>query len=309
MNSELNDDVFLARWLNGELSEEELAKFEQSADFKQYQKIVLGTEALSGPDFDESALFESVKDKRRLHLEEPKKEGKQILFGTWGYAAAAVITLLVVFFLFTYTGNSLHKSDFGEQLSIALPDQSKVILNAKAQVTYNENDWENGRSLDLKGEAYFKVSKGSKFSVNTPKGTVSVLGTQFNVRTMDGLLEVTCYEGKVSVTQQNKTHILTAGKTFRQLENGAARLGDVKELNPGWINNESSFDSLPLKYVLKSIENQYGIQIEGKDSIDDSIIFTGTFPHGDLNLALKTVLNSLDLTYTLKDEKTVSISG
>ena len=45
-----------------------------------------------------------------------------------------------------------------------------------------ENKWKNERSVNLDGEGFFKVAKGSKFDVETSAGTVSVVGTQFNVK-------------------------------------------------------------------------------------------------------------------------------
>jgi len=56
-----------------------------------------------------------------------------------------------------------------------------VVLNSKSTISFNKTDWKNNRQLTLDGEAYFKVEKGSTFTVNTNNGSVTVLGTQFNV--------------------------------------------------------------------------------------------------------------------------------
>ena len=48
---------YLAKWLNNELSEEELAAFKRSEEYASYQKIVRAADALEAPSFDmEKAL-------------------------------------------------------------------------------------------------------------------------------------------------------------------------------------------------------------------------------------------------------------
>ena len=65
---------------------------------------------------------------------------------------------------------------------------------------YASNKWDKKRRVRLEGEAFFKVAKGSTFTVDTKTGSVKVLGTQFNVKNRIGFFEVVCYEGLVGVT-------------------------------------------------------------------------------------------------------------
>ena len=43
---------YLAKWLNGELTEEELADFKKSDAYASYVKIRTASENLEAPDFD-----------------------------------------------------------------------------------------------------------------------------------------------------------------------------------------------------------------------------------------------------------------
>ncbi len=55
---------YLAKWLNNELTEAELAEFKKSETYASYQRIVDATDTMEAPDFDiEGALME-VKNRR-----------------------------------------------------------------------------------------------------------------------------------------------------------------------------------------------------------------------------------------------------
>jgi transmembrane sensor len=87
----------------------------------------------------------------------------------------------------------------GQHLSLALADGSQVELNAHTSL---HTDFRYGRRhlrLD-RGEAFFSVAKdpAHPFLLETPRGTVRVTGTVFNVRLTSGdQPEVTLHEGSV----------------------------------------------------------------------------------------------------------------
>ena len=121
-----------------------------------------------------------------------------------------------LFFLMS-TNEISHTTAFGEQKIIELPDGSLVTMNSKSTIEFNPDSWESNRILNLSGEAYFKVKKGSQFTVNTTNGNVVVLGTEFNVNSSHNFFEVICYEGKVKVEKNHKDYILTPGKISKKI--------------------------------------------------------------------------------------------
>ena len=74
--------------------------------------------------------------------------------------------MLVVGLTYVYapTGPSeeTYQTAFGTQMSVDLPDGSEAILNAKSSITFNNDTWDENRTVSLTGEAYFKVKKGEK---------------------------------------------------------------------------------------------------------------------------------------------------
>ncbi len=290
------DDTFLARWLNGDISEEEKTRFESSSEYQDYMKIIEGTNKFEAPSFDKESLLSKINDKKETKVRK--------LVPSWMYAAAAVV-LLVVGFAYVYlSAGETFETGYGNQMVVALPDGSEAILNAKSSVTFDKDSWSANRSISLTGEAYFKVKKGEKFTVTTNSGTVEVLGTQFNVKTAEDLFEVKCTEGKVKVeTLNDETAILTVGKAFSKLE-GKTSNWDFNIKDETWREGESNFRVIPIKHVIEAIQNQYEITFI-YDNIDTSQRFTGSFSHKNLKLALRTVFVPMEISYTFKDENTV----
>ena len=276
---------YLAKWLNGELSEEELVKFKASEEYASYEKLKEVSASLRAPDFDVENALGRLQAKRsqaspKVIAMKPYKRFMRI--------AAAVAILITGSYLFLNLSNTSYSTELAENTELFLPDNSEVILNAGSKVSFNEKNWDTNREINLKGEAFFKVAKGKKFTVTTSQGSVSVLGTQFNVENRDGFFEVNCYEGLVQVEYKDMIKQLPAGTSFLVIE---GKVMDVEESNasqPSWTRNESSFESIPLKYVFNELERQYDISVN-TENVDTNLLFTGTFSNTDLKMALKSI--------------------
>ena len=296
MKNEHTDDTFLSRWLHNDLTDEELVSFKKTNAYKEYQKIIDATQNFNAPGFNKEKVLEKITQKTS------NKKVKKLI-PNWMFAAAASIALLfgTVYYL-TGTSQSFSTS-YGEQLALVLPDGSEVLLNSKSTLTYKKSDWFDGeRTLELSGEGYFKVKKGSTFSVQSTNGKVSVLGTQFNVKTNPSYFEVLCYEGRVQVQNKEETAILTQGLSFRKIENNLTEKGVFTNTKPNWLNGESSFNNSPLKFVLEELEKQYQVKIDATN-FDTTILYTGTFTNTNLNLALQTICVPLSIQFEIIEDK------
>ena len=171
---------------------------------------------------------------------------------------------------------------------------------------FNDSDWKESRQLTLDGEAYFKVEKGSTFTVNTNNGSVTVLGTQFNVNSKKDFFDVVCYQGKVRVNSNSLDYILLPTNSFRKINGSSSESSTTQLLQPTWIDGESTFKSVPIKYVITALEDQYNIKIDS-ELIDDSTIFSGSFPHKNLNIALITVFDALKIRYNEKEKHKIKL--
>ena len=96
------DETFLARWIEKDLSAEELKRFKNSEEYHQFKKINDATELLIAPDYNKNDVFNTISGKIR----QQKKSTKIIkLTPAWFYSAAAsVILLLTVFYFLNLKG-------------------------------------------------------------------------------------------------------------------------------------------------------------------------------------------------------------
>jgi transmembrane sensor len=296
------EESFLAKWLDGTISDVTLKELVSEQDFIDYKKIKNGLELLDelnrpvAPSFN--AINGSIHKKRNFKNTQASYK--------WGLSiAASILVVLGSYFAFSFE-EITHETSYAEQKTISLPDGSEVVLNAKSAINFTEKNWPNNRTIQLKGEAFFKVKKGSTFSVQTPNGLVKVLGTQFNIKDTDTFFEVVCYEGKVSVTNNKNEYVLSTGNAIRKIDGKNSEKHDKEDSLPSWLNGESSFVSVPLKYVILELEKQYNIQID-THKIDDSIIFTGSFSNKDLKLALVSVFKTMDIQYTKEKNGVLSL--
>ena len=301
-NSNSNDETFLANWLEGKISDAELKNRISEADYSSYLKMRKGFEVSNQLNASIKDSFNKIKDKTA----NKKTTVRKLHPISWSIGVAASIILLFGLFSIFTTDLITHKTNFGETKTISLLDGSEVILNSKSTITFNEVDWKENRQLTLDGEAYFKVEKGSTFTVNTNNGSVVVLGTQFNVNSKDDFFDVVCYEGKVSVNSNSLDYILLPTNSFRKINESSLESSTTQLLQPTWIDGESTFKSVPIKYVITALEDQYNIKIDS-ELIDDSTIFSGSFPHENLNIALITVFDALKIRYNQKEKRKIKL--
>ncbi len=293
----MKDEKYILKWLNGEISEEELMLLKQSNDFSKLKKIAHYSAQIETPTIDVEKALKEFETKKAS----TSKKGKVVTFNfskIYKYAAAIAIVLVSSYFLF-FNGGTTYSTQYAETKSVRLPDNSEVVLNANSNITFNRKKWDNKRSLQLKGEAFFKVSKGQKFTVATSIGDVTVLGTEFNVKERKGYFEVKTFEGLVSVAYNDTIVKLSKGKMFKVINGKIDTLNTFDINSKYWLQKESNFKSVPLQLVLNELQNQYNYTIKSKD-INLNELYTGGFTHTDLNIALQAITIPLQLSYKIE---------
>jgi transmembrane sensor len=296
---------YLAKWLNNELSDAELAKFKSSPEYAGYQRIIEAADSAKAPDFDVESALEDLRARRtgRTGAVIPLRPWKKVL------RVAAVVALIIgLSVVYLSTRDETVRTQYAQRTEVLLPDASEVVLNSGSEVSYDERNWEQERRITLKGEAYFKVARGKKFTVETEAGEVSVLGTQFNVEHRNGYFEVSCYEGLVRVNFNGEKRELPAGTSFLTIRGKIIDAGGPLSDTPSWINNESSFQSTPLTYVLQEFERQFDMEVT-TDNIDLNQLYTGSFSNTNINLALQSISTPSQISFTLEGNKVLFYAG
>ena len=286
---------YLAKWLNGELTEAELREFENSGEYESYRHLIEVTNALQAPDFDAEAALRELKSREELQRGKVvrMRSSRQLI-----RVAAAIAVLFAISYFYIGSLDERVSTDYAERSEVILPDASEVIMNADSELSWDEDDWNDERLVSLEGEAFFKVAKGETFTVATEAGSITVLGTQFNVEQREGFFEVSCYEGLVRVVYGDEEMELAAGDSFVAFNGTKERLALSENDNPSWIEMESSFRSIPLKFVLAEFERQYDVEVK-TSGVDTRGLFTGTFSNTNINLALESISSPSQLKFEL----------
>ena len=136
----MKENRLLAKWLNNDLSKDELTEFEASPDFEKYQKIKNYTDHLEVADLDKNTMLSNI-------LSQKKVVPKVVpLYKKWMFQAAAILVLaLGIAFAFKYFVPQTRTADFGERTTFSLPDNSEVILNSGSEINYKKWNWDSNR--------------------------------------------------------------------------------------------------------------------------------------------------------------------
>ncbi|MFL0352088.1 FecR family protein [Xanthomarina sp. GH4-25] len=294
----MTKDELIQKWLSNNLNPQEHEAFKALDDYEALMKLSEGLKHFKASEFDEQLALANISK---------AISKKSAVKTTWLKPVLRIAALLAILFSVYYYTTNLDTNIStltAEKTAISLPDQSQVTLNALSKITYNKKKWKDSRTLTLDGEAYFKVEKGSQFRVQTQSGTVTVLGTQFLVENRDHIFEVVCYEGSVKVSIEDANTILKPGDQFLILDGKLIVKEKEDATEPAWLQNKSTFKSMPYKFVLNEFKRQYKVTIDAKN-IDTNILFTGHFVHNNKDMALKAITLPLNISYTSKNDMIV----
>lgn len=262
-----------------------------------------------------------------------EKRAKILRLGKW-VAAASVLLLTVVFIgnFQTKSPDMVFHTNYGEIENIVLEDGTEVVLNANSTLKWNTS-WKenNARVVELKGEAFFKVTHIDKenlpvdrgeaipFTVVTNDLEVKVLGTSFNVFNRRGGTDVFLEEGLVELELNNDLtdlkDVVTTGEGQTSLQKSMLmKPGELvsfsaerKILNKENIDSNSpsvwkdgtlTFDNVEVGQVLIDLQDVYGKTFV----VEDSTILMTEVSFGIPYKDWSTVKNLMELTLDIEIE-------
>jgi ferric-dicitrate binding protein FerR (iron transport regulator) len=216
-------------------------------------------------------------------------------------AAAAIIVGLVL--IWPQDDLKIFQCMAGRTEVVTLPDESKATLNAGSSLTFSE-DWGNERSVELKGQAFFEVIKGSTFRVVTPGGVVEVLGTSFDVFSRESEFRVACRTGKVRVSAGKQSVEIAPGFTAI-LENNRLLVGEFELADPDWRNGEFIYRDAPLGQVFEELGRQFNVKMDIPAIVNRR--YTGRFSNKNLEDALQLICTPMGLIYSIDNSNHVIV--
>lgn len=158
----------------------------------------------------------------------------------------------------------------GGEYSVRLSDATVVHLNAMSTLRYPVQFSNDERVVELQGEAFFDVQRsGIPFIVKTPRATVEVLGTTFNISAYEG--ESTCatlVEGKIKISTDTESLVLRPSQqaVIQQHEENILVSEVDANFYSSWYQGKIYFRDASLKEIMKVLSRWYNIQVAYGDS-------------------------------------------
>jgi transmembrane sensor len=238
-------------------------------------------------------------------LAHKKPETKVIAFSWKPMISVAAAAALIVGLILFWPNQSLQtvSCDAGKHQTVTLPDASTVHLNSGSSISFSD-DWSDARTVELKGQAFFEVIKGSKFQVVTTSGVVEVLGTSFDVFARDGDFRVECRTGKVRVAAGSQSVEIAPGFSA-VLENDRLLVGEFDLSESDWRNGEFIYQEADLLDVMEELSRQFNVKLQLPITVGRK--YTGRFNNKNLEEALQLVCLPMGLKYSFPNEGVVLI--
>lgn len=297
------------QWLEEKLSEEEAKKaFGNPEQFEKLNQFVSATQRMTPPQKKDVNMAWAELEQKLNTASSPKVISISRRNWLIGVAASFILAFGAYFLLLQNSPETLEtfSTAQAETLEVDLPDGSVVYLNAESSIRFSTSNWEEARTVELEGEAFFEVEPGSLFQVKTEISTVEVLGTSFNVKERDGKALIACKTGKVKVRMNisEEEEILTKGMSVTASKNS---LSEINMMNvdhiDGWRRGEIRLDRTLLYQVFEELERQFGVEVVyDAQKIQNSSITT-FFNKNNLKEAVQMVGLPAGLNFEIKDKE------
>lgn len=281
------------------------------------------TNARSEFDWNGQELYQKIlktkNNERSLNVVlDQSKEISATRSGWWKIAAAVALLMVASVFLvnqFDIIGSGqevyvevIKTNPAGQKSKVYLPDGTIVNLNSESSITYVE-DFANGRTVYLDGEAFFDVTEDPSrpFTVHSGRLSTTALGTSFNIRTYEAsLTEVTLVTGKVKVEKEGTDErvYLIPGERAALSGKNKSILKDKADLQAitYWKEGVLYFDQTNINEVISTLERWYGVEINARDLPD--VKCSGTFQKNEYLTNILDILSySVGFEYSLNGKE------
>ncbi len=237
-----------------------------------------------------------------------KTQPKTIKLTRYFMAVAAVMLLLIGFYSVSLVfSNEKVKTGFASQTTVKLPDGTLVTLNAGSKLVWNERRFDKERTVTVDGEAFFDVKKGSRFTIKTHNGNVTILGTQLNVFSRENDFRVSCITGKVGVSSGSSEVVLLPGEKAGLTNSVLQKTTSAHiEQTAAWKEGIFYFEDQPLVSIFGEIERQFNVSVKYKGN--PGRLITVSFTNRKLEEALDVVCIPMGLKYELDKNNNINIT-
>ena len=273
-------------------------------------------------NYEKQKTIDALADWEQLRKRITSDRNRRLFFN---YLRNTAAILLPLFLVYQYTFYPILKksgsiietitvtSAPGMVTKTILPDGSEVWLNALSSLTYPQRFTEKERTVQLSGEAYFKVASDKKhrFNVETPQEmVVSAYGTEFNVNAYESETnhEVTLVSGQVEVSSEIDSRATEAlaveEKAILQVKTGNIHVVTADTyVETAWKDGRMVFRREKLDKIVTKLSRKFGVDIRLEGDRLKEYEYTATFTDETLEDILDLLKRSAPITYSISKQK------
>ncbi|MFN2396522.1 MAG: FecR family protein [Bacteroidales bacterium] len=236
-----------------------------------------------------------------------KRSEKRNFAPVWLKAAASFLLIVSLgFAVWFITGDrsdenllTFNTDDTDVTLVQKLNDGSVVYMARNTNLLLTSAFDDRQRKVLLTGEAFFDVQSNPQkpFFIETSVGEIEVLGTSFNVKTLENNgLEVFVEIGKVQVNVKGgQLYQLEQGELLEVID-GVAEISFAADLyNTAWRKNHMQFKDETLENILSVLDQNFTANLQVNDPELNQRRLTVTFYQASPELMAELIAVSLDI--------------
>ncbi len=200
------------------------------------------------------------------------------------------------------------ETERGQMLSVVLPDETMVKLNAGSRLSYPARFDDSIRVVELEGEAFFDVKRDEEkpFYIKTKELNVEVLGTSFCVSTYPDSRNplVAVQSGEVLVREVMGTEsVFLRQDQYAFLEDSELVSEEINEgdLYFGWVDRKLVFNEESLQNIFEKTSRWFNVDFEVSKEFTDPDKFTGSYQNPSLDKVMRSLSFSYGFNYEIKD--------
>ena len=199
----------------------------------------------------------------------------------------------------------------GKRSSLQLPDGSKVWVNAGSVLRFPSTFSSEKRMIQVQGEIYIEVvrDESKPFYVQTPKFTVNVLGTSFNVSAYsdEELQSVVLVKGQVAVKTEMNEEIKLIPNQKLEMNDHKNKVVPVDVYDyTSWKDGYYDFEDMPLRVLMQIFSRWYNIKLEFAKPELKELKFSGRLKrYDDLHSLFKMLEYTRDIKFIIEKDRII----
>ena len=316
------DETYILSFIRGTLTSSEMREcdilMDSSPEFaEKVNKIRMTYDLFDNLEKQKNIQTEIAWQKLKKKIKRDKK--KKII---WNFTRTAAAILLPLFLLQQYVIQPLLKETPHELITLhsapgivtkaVLPDGSEVWLNSLSELSYPRQFTGNERTVQLIGEAFFKVVSDEKnrFNVITAdKMVVSAYGTEFNVNAykedLHNTITLTVGSIDVSLDSFSDSQSLVPGQ--KAIVGTLTKKLMITEadtyVETAWKEGKMVFRREKIQNIAEKLARKFGVVIQIEGNISNDYEFTATFTDESLEDILELLKLSSSIDYSISRQK------